>query len=157
MRGVHALGRKTLLHLLFPKRRPVVRYNNTAKLADGIFGTCLVELLEFADLLARQPVGGALNVRAVDLLHPLQFQAFFADLKAVNRVEERVPIFLFQIHETGIIITVTFGRRQAQQGRVFHRQDRHNDFEKERRINVGRLIDDNYIGACSAGSLNKKK
>jgi len=95
---MNALCIKASLHFLFAQRGLVIGHDDASKFANGILRRRLVQLLEFLDFFARQPMCGALDVRAFDLLRPFQFEAFFANLETIDYIEKGLTISFLQIH-----------------------------------------------------------
>jgi trans-2-enoyl-CoA reductase len=126
----------------------------------------------------------ALHVLALDGLDAILLLTLFANLrpiecfvftsaraylKTVNHNKKVLSILLLNAHELAVVVGVAFGRRQAQQARVFHGQNGHNDcgkvrfewksnakgraFEKKLGVNVRSLIDNHNVSAGSAGGL----
>lgn len=92
----------------------------------------------------------------VNLLGPIQFPAFFANLKAIDHIEKGlVGVGNFPRHEYRVVVVFPLGGGQHHQDGILDGNDGNNSLEKELWVNVSRLINDANVGPHTTCGLGK--
>ena len=139
------------------ERRLVVVLDYSTEFANGGRRIGLVERFQPTGLVLGHP-GRRLDVVAFQLFRLFELAARLADHVTVDNVEKELTgLLILQVEQPRVVIGVDFGRRKGNERGATDGKDRHDGLEKELLGNVRGLIDDDQIGAKTAGRLRGEK